>query len=73
MSYNNSGTAHLEQERLPAARADFEQALLRRRLLAAVRDFLDKLPTHDGLRVEVEAFGPDEVRLEPTGKVCCFG
>jgi len=46
-------------------------ALLKRGLGAAVRDFLDKLPDHDGLRAEVEVFGLD-ARLDPTVESVLF-
>ena len=47
-------------------------ALLKRGLAAAVRDFLNKLPSNQGLRVEVEAFGLDDVRLDPTVESVLF-
>ncbi|KAA9332086.1 tetratricopeptide repeat protein [Hymenobacter busanensis] len=47
-------------------------ALLKRGLAAAVRDFLDKLPSGNGLRVEVEAFGLDDMRLDPTVESVLF-
>ena len=46
-------------------------ALLLRGLGAAVRDFLDKLPSHYGLRAEVEVFGLD-ARLDPTVESVLF-
>ncbi|GAB3838300.1 tetratricopeptide repeat-containing sensor histidine kinase [Hymenobacter jeollabukensis] len=47
-------------------------ALLRRGLAAAVRDFLDKLPSDNGLRVEVQAYGLDDIRLLPTVESVLF-
>ena len=46
-------------------------ALLLRGLGAAVRDFLDKLPGHHGLRAEVQVFGL-EARLDPTVESVLF-
>ncbi|WP_133256954.1 tetratricopeptide repeat-containing sensor histidine kinase [Hymenobacter edaphi] len=46
--------------------------LLRRGLAAAVRDFLDKLPSDNGLRVEVQAYGLDDIRLQPTVESVLF-
>ncbi|RTQ49137.1 tetratricopeptide repeat protein [Hymenobacter gummosus] len=47
-------------------------ALLRRGLVAAVRDFLDKLPSTGGLRIEVQAFGLDATQLPPTTESVLF-
>ncbi|KAA9332087.1 tetratricopeptide repeat protein [Hymenobacter busanensis] len=47
-------------------------ALIRRGLVQAVRDFLSKLPNENGLRVEVEAFGLDDMRLDPTVESVLF-
>ena len=47
-------------------------ALLKRGLAAAVRDFLSKLPTDNGLRVEVQAYGLDQLRLDATVESVLF-
>ncbi|WP_400192153.1 tetratricopeptide repeat protein [Hymenobacter sp. B81] len=47
-------------------------ALLKRGLAQAVRDFLDKLPAGDALRVEVEVFGFEQERLAPTVESVLF-
>ncbi|WP_152559910.1 tetratricopeptide repeat protein [Hymenobacter sp. IS2118] len=47
-------------------------ALLKRGLAAAVREFIDKLPSGEGLRVEVQAFGLDNMRLDPTVESVLF-
>ncbi|RTQ49138.1 tetratricopeptide repeat protein [Hymenobacter gummosus] len=47
-------------------------ALLRRGLAAAVRDFLGKLPSDNGLRIEVQAFGLDDIRLDATVESVLF-
>ena len=47
-------------------------ALIKRGLVQAVRDFLDKLPTGNGLRVEVEVFGMEQSRLDATVESVLF-
>jgi signal transduction histidine kinase len=47
-------------------------ALIKRGLVQAVRDFLDKLPSGNGLRVEVEVFGLENARLDPTVESVLF-
>ncbi|GAB3838297.1 hypothetical protein GCM10028821_39720 [Hymenobacter jeollabukensis] len=47
-------------------------ALIKRGLAAAVRDFLDKLPSDNGLRVEVQAYGIDATQLPPHAESVLF-
>jgi two-component system, NarL family, sensor kinase len=47
-------------------------ALIRRGLVQAVRDFLDKLPHDNGLRVEVQVYGVEQQRLDPTVESVLF-